>query len=442
VTPAPLRTYIYAASGAWGGAGLQFIAGVILVRSLAPQDVGTFVFATAIAAFVFGVFDIRIEEGLTQFLIREQNVPRQVRTKSALRFAVSVDVVSGLIIFALTLVALTLLPLHLSDQTRNVSAIAALTNLVGIADGSLLAVLYAQHAFGWLSAYQIVLNGARCLTLLAVPIAAPSDAAWAFALAQVVGTAFALTIIGIRFLPRGGHFERLDSTDRRWLLGFSIHVAAASAVATIRATATPLVMGVVGTKQQVANARVAESPTKLLGVAAAPLRTVLFPRLSAAWARRDRADARRLIRHYVASTLVIVGAFGVAMAIAIDFLLTTIYGPAYGGLRRVGQFFVLAALLDAVAGWQKVAPAALDRPWLRTFILIGESTALLIALLFFVPTHGPLGAAMSASIAAATSLAMGTYWLRPAFAESNWREHRQPVRSAEEAEAFVERHPG
>jgi O-antigen/teichoic acid export membrane protein len=389
------------------------------------------VFASAIAAFVFGVFDIRIEEGLTQFLVRDRNAGGQERTKSALRYAVAVDLVSGLAIFALMLAALVLLPLDLSHQTQSVAAIAALTSLIGIADGSFLAVLYAEHAFGWFSAYQIVLNGARCLALVAVPIATPSDAAWAFALAQVVGTVFALTIVVLRFLPRGGRFRPLASTDRRWLLGFSIHVALASAVATIRATATPLVLGVVGTKQQVANARVAESPTKLLGVAAAPLRTVLFPRLSEAWARRDRADARRLIRHYIASTVLLVGVLAVAMAIAIDFLLTTIYGPAYGGLERVGQFFVLAALLDAVAGWQKVAPAALDRPWLRTFILVGESTALLIALLILVPTHGPLGAAISASIAAAASLAMGAYWLRPVFVESNWQEDRRPVRSAE-----------
>ena len=425
-----LRAHANAASGAWGAAGLQFLAGVVLVRSLAPEEFGTFVFASAIAAFVFGVLDLRIEEGLTQFLIRERGVGRDQRTAAALRYAAAVDFFSGLAIFLVMLAALTLLPIDVSGQTRVVAAIAALTSLIGISDGSFMAVLYAHHAFGWLSAYQIILNGARCLALLMLPIATPADAAWAFLLAQVIGTAFVIVTVLGRFLVRGAPPAPLGPSERRWLLKFSLHVAAASAVGTIRTTATPLVLGAAGTRREVAGARVAESPTKLLGVAAAPFRTVLFPRLSAAWARRDRAEARRLIRHYIAVTLGLVGLLGVAMALTIDFLLTRIYGPAYGDLERVGQFFVLAAVLDALAGWQKVAPAALDRPWLRTFILLGESSALLIALLILVPTYGPLGAAVSATIAAATSLAMGAYWLRPAFAERSWSDRPGPSRPA------------
>jgi len=47
------RAQFDAAAGAWGTAGLQFIAGVIVVRSLSPTEVGTFVLGSAIAALVF-----------------------------------------------------------------------------------------------------------------------------------------------------------------------------------------------------------------------------------------------------------------------------------------------------------------------------------------------------------------------------------------------------
>jgi O-antigen/teichoic acid export membrane protein len=415
---------MYAAGGAWSAAFLQFVAGVILVRSLAPSDVGTFVFGSAIAILVFGIADIRIEEGLTQFLVREENAQRENHTRAALRFAVAVDLASGLLIFTLLFAALSLLPFDLSGDTTTVAAIAAATSFIGTSDGSFLAVLYARHAFGWLSTYQIVGNTTRCLTLLILPITTPVSAAWAFLLAQVVGTGFVIAVVVLRFLPHRAQSSRLDSTVRRWLLGFSVHVAAASAVATIRANATPLLMGVLGTRREVADTRVAESPTKLLGVAVAPLRTVLFPRLSAAWARRDRPDARRLIRQYVAAALLLGGGLGLALALGIDFLLTRIYGPPYSDLGRVGQLFVLAALLEAVAGWQKVAPAALDRPWLRTYILVGESGALLVGLFILVPPYGPLGAAVSATVAATCSLAMGAYWLRPAFTKKSWENPR------------------
>jgi O-antigen/teichoic acid export membrane protein len=363
---------------------------------------------------------------------------RVTRVASALRFAVALDLVGGIVILSGTLGVVTLGSLHLGHETRGVTAVAAVMSFVGVTDGSFAAVLYAHQAFGWLSAYQIVANGSRCIALLALPIGSAIDAAWATAMAQAVTTAFVIIVVVWRFLPRNVQSESLPAADRRWLVGFSIHIALASAVATVRATAIPLVLGAIGTKRQVAGARVAESPTRLLGTVVAPLRTILFPRLSAAWARRDRAEARRLIGHYLATTMLLAGALGAAMAVAINFVLTKIYGPAYGGLERVGQFFVLAALLDALAGWQKVAPAALDRPWLRTFILIGESIILLAGLAILVPPYGPLGAAISSSVAAAASLAIGAYWLRPAFAEQSWGE--LPLEGPRH-KAYVARHP-
>jgi O-antigen/teichoic acid export membrane protein len=192
---------MHAAGGAWSAAILQFVAGVIVVRSLTPQGVGTFVFASAIATFVFGVLDIRIEEGLTQFLVREKSSGRDERTASALRYAVAVDIASGLAISALMLLAIAFLPFHLGHETKVVAAITAFASLIAISDGSFLAIFYAHQAFGWLASYQLVSNGSRCLALLIVPIATASDAALAIALAQVVATTFLISAVVIRFLP-------------------------------------------------------------------------------------------------------------------------------------------------------------------------------------------------------------------------------------------------
>jgi O-antigen/teichoic acid export membrane protein len=414
------RSHLKAAGGAWSGAALQFVAGVILVRSLSQAAVGVFVVGSAIATVVFGVFDIRIEEGLSQFLIREGTTGRKESLRSALRYAVVVDVLSGVVILGFTVGGLLLLPLHLDSETQTVATIGALACFIGVADGSFGAVLYAQEAFGWISMYQFVSNAFRCLALVAVPINTPASAAWAMVLAQGATTGFVISIVLMKFTRNVNEERALTRTDRHWLLRFSAHVALSSAVATVRANATPLVLGGLGTHREVAGARVAESPTKLLGVSVAPLRTVLFPRLSRAWAHRDRGAARRLIRHYVGTTIVLGGSLGVLMIMAMEPLLHHIYGAAYGGFATAGRVFVVAALLDAIAGWQKVAPAALDRPWLRTLILLSEATALLIALVVLVPAYGATGAAASAVVAAAISLAMGAYWLRPALAESEW----------------------
>jgi O-antigen/teichoic acid export membrane protein len=425
------RTYASAAMGAWGAAGLQFLAGVIVARSLVPAALGTFFLGAAVAAFIFGVLDVRIEEALTQFLVRERSAGRLSRVHAVLRYAVMVDAGTGAAIYGALIAALAFLPLGMSHETRFVAAVAGLAALIGVSDGSFAGVLYTQQAFGWLSAYQLVSNGSRCIALLVLPIDRPADAAWAIVAAQVVATAFIAAVVVAR-LPRGVTRESLARAERRWLLTFSVHVGLASAVATVRATASPLVLGALGTSRQVAFARVAESPTKLLGTAAAPLRTILFPRLSTAWAARDREAAVRIVREYLVTTAVLVGILGAALALAMNFVLTRIYGSAYGGLEHVGQVFVLAAALDALAGWQKVAPASLDRPWIRTLILLGEAIALLAALLILVPSHGALGAAMSAVLASAVSLAMGAYWLRPAFREDTWGSGSGEARSAGE----------
>jgi O-antigen/teichoic acid export membrane protein len=423
--------HVHAAIGAWSGALFQFAAGVILARSLPPEGLGTFLFGSAIAAFIFGLLDLRIEEALTQFLVRERSVERQSRVRAALRYAVFVDVLTGAIIFAALLAGLGFLPLHLSHETSVVAAVAGLASLIGVSDGSFAGVLYTHQAFGWLSAYQLVSTGSRCIALLALPIDRAADAAWAMVAAQVVATAFIAAVVLLRtsWTTKG---ESLARDERRWLLRFSLHVGLASAVATVRATAIPLLVGALGTTRQVASARVAESPTKLLGTAAAPLRTILFPRLSTAWARRDREAALTVVRNYLTTTAVLVGVLGVPLALTMNFVLTRIYGSAYGGLELVGQLFVLAAALDALAGWQKVAPASLDRPWLRTFILLAEAAALLAGLLLLVPSHGALGAAISAAIASAVSLAMGVYWLRPAFSQRVWVKSPVEARRAGE----------
>jgi O-antigen/teichoic acid export membrane protein len=416
---AGLRTHATAASGAWAAALLQFLAGVIIVRSLTPLEVGVFFFGVAIATFVFGVFDFRIEEGLTQLLVREVQAGRESRFRPAVAYAVGVDLITGAAILGVALSALWLVPWELGSEERLVAAIAAFAAFIGAADGSFVGVLYAQQAFGWLSAYQVVMNGGRCVALLALPIETPADAAWATVLAQVVATTF-VGLLVVRRLPRASPSGRLSREDRRGLVRFSVHVAVASAVATVRGTAIPLLVGALGTKREVAFTRVAEAPTRLLGIAAAPLRTVLFPRLSSAWARRDRRAARRLVRQYLVTTTLLAAALGTGMALAMDPLLTHIYGEPYDGIAHVGQIFVLAAALDAVAGWQKVAPAALDRPWLRSRILLAETAVLVGALTVLVPREGPIGAAISATLAAGVSLATGAYWLRPAFTEEAW----------------------
>lgn len=424
------RSHVKAAGGAWSGAALQFVAGVILVRSLSQGDVGTFVVGSAIATVAFGVLDVRIEEGLAQFLIRENAAGRD-RLRPALRYAVFVDVLSGLLILGLTVGVLLLLPFHVGGETRTVAAVGALTCFIGVADGSFTGVLYARDAFGWMSMYQFVLNSSRCLVLLSFPIDTPASAAWAMVFAQVITTSFVVVVVLAKFVPRGNEDRPLTRDDRHWLLRFSAHVALSSAVATVRANAIPIALGGLGTHREVAGARVAESPTKLVGVSVAPLRTVLFPRLSRAWAHRDRRAARRLIRHYVGTTIALGGALGLLMAVVMQPLLRHIYGAAYGDFAQAGRVFVVAALFDAIAGWQKVAPAALDRPWLRTLILLSEAAALGIFLIVLVPAYGATGAAISAVVAAVTSLAMGGYWLHPALAESEWRAvEPQPAKEA------------
>src|SRR5207248_7954464 len=98
------------------------------------RDVGSFVFGSAVAAVAFGVLDLRVEEGLTQFLIRERHGGRVSRVRPALWYAVFVDGLSGALIFTATVTLLTTAPLHLGHESVRVAVVISLALFIGVSD--------------------------------------------------------------------------------------------------------------------------------------------------------------------------------------------------------------------------------------------------------------------------------------------------------------------
>lgn len=416
-----LNALSVSALGSWASLAFQLIAGVTLARSLAPSEFGVFILGAAAAALIFGLFDLRFEDGLTQLLVREKHLGRSERTRGALRYALVVDVLSGFLIFGVAAVVMILIPGSVIHADAAYSAtIVALAYLVGIADGSFNAIFFSNQAFGRIAVSQVVGSGSRAVAYLALPLESSSDAAWATVVAQVVSTGFLLCLVyGSRLIPPDAG-PLLTASEKRSLLRFSLHTSLAAAVAAVKATAAPIVLGTLGTPREVAAARVASSPPQILVALTGPLRTVMFPRMSQAWAARDRVAATEVIRGYIAYATGAVLVVGLPMGLAMSALLAMVYGSAYDNYGNVAIVFLVAASGEAIAGWQKVAPAALDRPALRTVILTAESGTLLLALVLLVPRFGPMGAAISAVLAAVVSLGVGAWRLGPALRPDRW----------------------
>ncbi len=189
---------------------------------------------------------------------------------------------------------------------------------------------------------------------------------------------------------------------------FALQSTIASALASLRGLLPTVLVGIVASKSQIANFRVAQAPQTALASLSSPVRLVLLAEQTrdVEHGRGDRAF--RLLRRYIATTALLSCVFVPILWFATPWLVRAVYGARYAsrGERRArdaarGRGPVRLRLDEVVPGLDRAARG------LRTAGQLLELTALVPLVVVLAEAYGATGAAAGIL---GSSLVLAAFW--------------------------------
>jgi O-antigen/teichoic acid export membrane protein len=396
------------AAGTYASAALGFAATVVALHVFSTETFGRYALVLAATAFVQSLLDLTVEEALVKFGFRYTTGEDWGRLRrlfeSAIAFKLAGGVVATGLLLALAPAANSLL--HKSGLTTALLIGAFLPlaqcteNVGGVA--IILRGRYDIRAF--------FLFVSMSLRFTAIAVAAPrglSETIAAIVVAQVVATT-AISLAGWHAYRR---FPQRPSVplgaERRDILSFVTQSSIATAVISLTAPMSLLVLGRVASTTQVAWFRAAMSPQQAFAVVSAPARLVLLTEQTRDWERGTREVVFAGIRRYILGMAVVAAAILPPLLVFTPELARLFFSAKNEGAVDATRIVICAAALRMVYGWTKSFPVSIGRPGLRI-----KTHGL--EMLVLAPLVGVLGAEWGATGAAgavlASSIAFCIYW--------------------------------
>jgi O-antigen/teichoic acid export membrane protein len=408
-----------AAAGTYASAALGFLGTVVALHVFSTETFGRYALVMAALGFVQSLLDLTVEEALVKFGFRYTTRDEWGRLRrlfeSAIAFKLGGGILATVLLLALAPVANTLLHkqglttplligafLPLAQCTENVSGVALI-----------LRGRYDLRAF--------FLFVSMALRLTAIAVGAPhglTATIAAIVAAQVVATA-AISMAGwIAYL----RFPQVPAvplgSDRRDILSFVGQSSAATAVISLTAPLSVLVLGRVASTRQVAFFRAALSPQQAFAIVSAPARLILLTEQTRAWERGSRDVVFQGVRRYMAGMTVLAGALVVPLLVFTPELAKLFFSEKNVGAVDATRIVIVAGALRMVFGWTKSFPVSIGRPSLRIWTHGLE-------MLVLVPLVGVLGAEWGAT-GAATAVLISSFVFCLAWAFLFLRIQREP----------------
>jgi O-antigen/teichoic acid export membrane protein len=248
------------------------------------------------------------------------------------------------------------------------------------------------------------------LRFTAIAIAAPiglSETMLAIVLAQVVATC-AISVAGWIAYHRFPEAASVPlGRERRDIFSFVGQSTIATAVISLTAPLSLLVLGRVSTTREVAWFRAAMSPQQAFAVVSAPARLILLTEQTRDWERGTRDVVFAGIRRYM------LGMAGVAAVIVPPLLIFTpelarlLFSAKNEGAVDATRIVILAGALRMVYGWTKSFPVSIGRPALRIWTHGVEALVLIPLVAVFGAEWGATGAAAAVLV---SSIVFCAYW--------------------------------
>ena len=387
-----------AAAGTYASAALGFGATVVALHVFSTETFGRYALVLAATAFIQSLLDLTVEEALVKFGFRYSERGEWGRLRRLFESAIKFKLAGGLLA---TLLLLALAP-----------AANALLNKNGLTTALLIAALLplAQCTEN-VGGVAIILRGrydirafflfvSMALRFAAIAVAAPhglTATVSAIVAAQVVAT----TAISIAGWSAYRHFPQVPSVplgvERRDILSFVWQSTLATAVISLTAPLSLLVLGRVASTRQVAFFRAAMSPQQAFAVVSAPARLILLTEQTRDWERGGTQVVFGGIKRYMLGMTAVAAVILPPLLVFTPELAKLLFSAKNVGAVDATRILIIAGALRMVYGWTKSFPVSIGRPALRIWTHGIEMVVL-------IPLVGVLGAQWDATGAAAAVL--------------------------------------
>jgi O-antigen/teichoic acid export membrane protein len=397
-----------AAAGTYASAALGFGATVVALHVFSTETFGRYALVLAATAFFQSLLDLTVEEALVKFGFRFSTRGDWGRLRRLFASAVAFKLAGGVLATGLLLAFAPAANsvLHKSGLTTPL-LIAAFIPLAQCTEnvGGVAIVLRGRY-----DVRAFFLFVSMALRFTAIAVAAPhglSATIAAMVAAQVVATS-AISIAGwiaYRRFPQAAAVPLGE--ERRDILSFLAQSSVATAVISLTAPLSLLVLGRVASTRQVAFFRAAMSPQQAFAVVSAPARLILLTEQTRDWERGTRDAVFAGIRRYMVGMAALAAVILPPLLIFTPELARLLFSAKNEGAVDATRIVIVAGALRMVYGWTKSFPVSIGRPALRIWTHGLE-------MLVLVPLAGVFGAEWGATGAAAavlvSSVAFCVYW--------------------------------
>ncbi len=397
-----------AAAGTYASAALGFGATVVALHVFSTETFGRYALVLAATAFAQSLLDLTVEEALVKFGFRfttREDWGRLRRLfESAIAFKLAGGVLATGLLLALAPAANSLL--HKSGLTTPL-LIGAFIPLAQCTEnvGGVAIVLRGRYD---IRAFFLFVSMA--LRFTAIAVAAPhglSATIAAIVAAQAVATT-AISVAGwIAYRRFPQHASVPLGEERRDILSFVGQSSVATAVISLTAPLSLLVLGRVASTRQVAFFRAAVAPQQAFAVVSAPARLILLTEQTRDWERGTRDVVFSGIRRYMLGMAALAAVILPPLLVFTPELARLLFSAKNVGAVDATRIVIVAGALRMVYGWTKSFPVSIGRPALRIWTHGLE-------MLVLVPLVGVLGSKWGATGAAAavlvSSVVFCVYW--------------------------------
>ena len=380
MAPSRFRRRFATAAGLYLSVGLGILGTIAAARLLGLEGFGRFATVMAMLGLAQTLLDLTVEESLTKFGFRYIAAEDWGRLRRLFRRALELKLVGGGLASVLLLAFAPLADtLFGADDLAAPLVAAAAIPLIASPENVSASALLLRGRYdlrGWLLS---VTMGIRLLAILIGASFGVTETFVALAVGQLAATAIAGTAgtVALRRFPLDTPRSLAD--DRREIVSFVVQSSIATAVLSLRAALTPVLLGVVAGTTHVGYYRIALAPQSGFSAASAPVRLVLLTEQTRDWEHGREQSVLRGVRRYSLAAAAVAAVAVPVFLVAMPWLVRVVFGREYLPAVDAARIVLVSAAILLVLGWSKSLPVTVGRPRLR-IVTHGIETAVLLPL--------------------------------------------------------------